>query len=47
MALLDAKVIFAAGIRDTLLRAANAGLYRFHWSDQILEEVRRNLLARG
>ena len=42
---LDACVLFPAALRDTLLRAADVGLYRLHWSDMILEEVRRNLVA--
>jgi predicted nucleic acid-binding protein len=41
---LDACVLYPAALRDTLLRAALAGLYRLHWSDQILDEVRRNLV---
>jgi predicted nucleic acid-binding protein len=43
----DADVLFAASIRDTLLRAAAEGLYRLHWSDEILDEVRRNLVSRS
>src|SRR5438874_9992279 len=42
---LDACVIFPASLRDTLLRAADAGLYRLHLTDDILEEVRRNLIS--
>jgi hypothetical protein len=42
---LDACVLFPASIRDTLLRAADAGLYRVYWSELILEEVRRNLIG--
>lgn len=41
---LDACVIFPASLRDTLFRAADAGLYRLHLTDNILEEVRRNLV---
>lgn len=41
-AVLDACVIFRAGLRDTLLRAASAGLYEVYWSDIILQEVSRN-----
>ncbi len=44
---LDACVLIPASIRDTLLRAAEKEMYRLHWSDLILEEVRRNLVNRG
>jgi predicted nucleic acid-binding protein len=40
----DACVLYPAALRDTLLRAAAADLYRLHWSDEILEEARRNLV---
>lgn len=42
---LDACAIFPASIRDTLFRAADAGLYRIHLTDDILEELRRNLIS--
>src|SRR5712692_5702660 len=41
---LDACVLFPSSLRDTLLRTAKAGLYRMRWTDDILEEVRRNLI---
>ncbi len=41
---LDANILFSAPLRHTLLRAANAGLFRLHWTDEILEEVRCNLI---
>ncbi len=41
---LDASVLIPAALRDTLLRAAQEGLYRLFWSRDILEEVRRNLV---
>ena len=44
---LDVCVLFPAALRDTLLRAAAAGLYRVRWSKPILEEVRRNLVDSG
>lgn len=44
---LDANVLFPFTLRDTLLRAADAGFYQLYWSDEILEEVRRNLVATG
>lgn len=43
--LLDASVLFPAALRDTLLRAAGQGLYRPRWTEEILEEVRRNLVS--
>ncbi len=42
---LDACVIIPAPLRDTLLRAADAGLYRVQLTDDILEETRRNLIS--
>ena len=44
---LDSCVLFQAMIRDTLLRAAEAGLYRVHWSQQILDDTIRNLLKKN
>jgi predicted nucleic acid-binding protein len=44
-AVLDACVLYPASLRDTLLRAASAGLCQPYWSEEILEEVRRNLAA--
>lgn len=44
---LDANVLFPPALRDTLLRAAEAGLYQVHWSDQILDEATRNMVARS
>jgi hypothetical protein len=46
-ALLDACVLYPAALRDTLLRSASRGIYRCRWSDRILEEARRNLIAGG
>ena len=43
---LDANVLYPFSLRDTLLRAAEAGLYQLLWSDEILEETRRNLATR-
>jgi len=44
-AVLDACVLIPAPLRDTLLRAVEGGFYRLHWSEEILEEVRRNLVG--
>lgn len=43
----DACVLFPPRLRDTLLRAAEAELYGFWWTDEILEELRRNLVGQG
>lgn len=43
-AALDACVLIPASLRSVLLRAAAAGLYRAHWSDETLEEIERNLV---
>jgi predicted nucleic acid-binding protein len=42
--ILDANVLVPMSLRDTLLLAAEVGLYRPHWSDTILDEVRRTLM---
>jgi predicted nucleic acid-binding protein len=44
---LDANVLFPFTLRDALLRGAEAGVYQLYWSEAILEEVRRNLVATG
>lgn len=43
-AVLDANVLVPMAARDTLLRAAEAGLYRPFWSNDILDEAERTLL---
>ncbi len=44
---LDACVLSNAPVRDTLLRAAEHGLYRVHWSQKILDETTKNLMKKG
>lgn len=43
--LLDACVLFPMSLRDTLLRAAEKGLYRVQFTEAILEELRKNLVT--
>lgn len=45
-AVLGANVLYQAAVRDTLLTAAEAGLFEPFWSAEILAEVERNLVAR-
>jgi predicted nucleic acid-binding protein len=44
---LDTCVLFPGSLRDTLLRALEKGLYRGYWSQQIIEELLRNLQSDG
>lgn len=44
---LDACVLYPFTLRDTLLSLAENGLYEAHWTDEILEEMRRNLVKTG
>ncbi|HWS85170.1 MAG TPA: hypothetical protein VN207_13025 [Ktedonobacteraceae bacterium] len=43
---LDACVLFPGSLRDILLRAAEVDLYRLCLTDQIVEEMRRNLVEK-
>ena len=43
VAVTDTCSIFPQTLRDVLLRAAEAELYRLRWSDAILDELARNL----
>lgn len=42
---LDANVLYPFTLRDTLLRAAAAGFFQVYWSELLLEEATRNLVA--
>lgn len=42
---LDANVLYPFALRDTLLRAAAAAHFQAYWSELILEEATRNLVA--
>ena len=42
----DACVLHPAGLRDFLVRLALTGLFRAHWSDEILDEMVASILAR-
>jgi len=43
---IDANVLMQAAVRDTLLRLAERRLFLCRWSEDIVAEVRRNLIAR-
>lgn len=43
-AFLDTNVLYGAVLADTLLRVAEAGAYRPHWSADVLSELSRNLV---
>lgn len=43
--LYDANVLYPSTLRDLLIRIAQAGLIQAKWTDQILDEVFRNLTA--
>jgi predicted nucleic acid-binding protein len=43
-AFLDTNVLYGAVLADTLLRIAEAGAYRPHWSAEVLAELSRNLV---
>lgn len=42
----DANVLYSAPLRDLLIRIALTGVVRARWTDEILDECFRNLLAR-
>lgn len=41
----DACVLYPASIRDLLLRLAGTGMFRARWTERILDECFRNLVA--
>lgn len=41
--LFDADVLYPSTLRDLLIRIAQAGLVQAKWSDQILDEVFKNI----
>src|ERR1700750_3310150 len=43
---IDADVLMQAAVRDTLLRLSEQRLFLCRWSDDIIDEVRRNLIAK-
>ncbi len=45
--LLDANVLYPAYLNDALLRLAYTGLFQVRWSEQILDEMARNVKANG
>ena len=47
VAILDACVLFPMPLRDTLLRIAERGLYRLHFSQEILDETTKNLVKQN
>lgn len=43
--LYDACVLYGNEVRDLLMRIAISGMVRAHWTEEILDEAFRNLLA--
>lgn len=41
----DANVLYPSALRDILIRLPSTGIYRARWTDEILDEVFRNLKA--
>jgi predicted nucleic acid-binding protein len=41
---IDACALYPMNMRDTLLRAASEGYFQLYWSDEILDEMSRNLV---
>ncbi|MEM9490311.1 MAG: PIN domain-containing protein, partial [Myxococcota bacterium] len=40
----DACVLYSAPLRDLLIRLGTTGLFRARWTDEILDEVFRNII---
>jgi hypothetical protein len=45
VAVLDANVLYPQWLRDLMLTLAALGYYEPRWSDRIIDEMRRNVLA--
>lgn len=46
-AFLDTNVLYGAYLNDVFLSLAERGLFRPLWSEEILDELSRNLIANG
>ncbi|MCL9664555.1 PIN domain-containing protein [Curtobacterium albidum] len=46
-AFFDACTLYGIRLTDLVLRLADAGAFRALWSDEVLEEVRRNVVGAG
>jgi predicted nucleic acid-binding protein len=46
IAVIDANVLYSIEVTDVLLTLATRRSIRIHWSPELLDEVRRNLIAR-
>jgi predicted nucleic acid-binding protein len=45
VALLDTCVLYPSATRDLLLRGSERGLFQIRWSDKIIDELARSLIA--
>jgi len=43
---LDANVLYGILSTDLLLATVGQGLYKAHWTEQILDEAHRNIIAK-
>lgn len=46
-AFLDTCVLYGSTVNDTLLRIAEQGAFRPHWSSDVLDELQRNLVSKA